>query len=225
MRVAGARSTGWLRLLLVMAVGGCDPEPDRVSLSLHLRAEDDAARPVAGTRFWVDGRAVGDSGDDGQLRATSSGRPGQSLSLTVACPPAYRTVQAERELKLRALQDGPALGLVARCQPLKRRAALIVSSSGAEGASLPVLVDGRPIGQLDPDGSAHVLLTTEPHSGLRVTLDTSAHAALQPQSPVRVFHVGDEDTILLFDQTFVRPRARSRRPRALAPPERPYRLH
>jgi len=213
-------------LLSSWALGGCEDQTPHLTLTLALEARDDDDHPVAGARFWLDGQQLGQSDARGALRARLRGQPGQRFALTIACPAAYRTPQAERELSLSQLRDARPLQLTARCQPLSRRAALIVSARGVAGARLPVLVDGRSAGQLEPDGTAHILITRRPHSEIRVGLDSRLQPALVPRNPVRSFRLGDADEILLFDQDFSRPKRRTRhRPPPASPPRRPYRIH
>jgi hypothetical protein len=196
-------------LLGVVLGGGCEPEPPRpmrgpAVVRLRAATPDDAA--VAGARFWLDGRALGETGADGELRT----RLADTAQLTMACPARYRTETPERRLTFPPATSGQQLAITLRCVPERRLAALVVRTRGAPGG-LPILVDDRAVGQTDADGVAHVLLDTRPHGSLRVTLDTGAAPRLQPQNPVQTFRVADADGVLLLEQSFERKRRRRRR--------------
>lgn len=205
----------------------CRAEPEGVVVPLRLRALSDTGEPLAGTRFWIDGRAMGSSDSNGELAVQARGRRDARVFLTTACPPAYRTLDEDRPLALAPPPNGRPLALIVRCRPLKRRVALVVAAEGTQGAALPVLVDEEPLGQLDAQGRAHILVQATPGRSLRVALDTSDVAGLLPKNPVQAFPVGDEDAILLFEPSLRHEQkpARVRRPRRPRPPARPYRLH
>ncbi len=207
-------------LALALASTGCSapPAPEQ-RFELRLRASTTGEQPLAGVRFWADGRELGTTAADGSLRVQLRGREGRSVALSSACPPAYRTPVPARRLVLRRIAARAPLELSTRCEPLERKAAIVVRVRGAGRAGLPIRVGGESVGQTDADGLAHVLLTVHPHSALRVQLVTTAHPRLLPRDPVQTFEVEDEDCILLVDQALLRP-ARSRRV-TRAPPDRP----
>ncbi|MGD8858915.1 MAG: hypothetical protein PVI30_02820 [Myxococcales bacterium] len=205
-----------LGCLLIALACGCapqtQPQPRPATVRLRASTPDDA--PVPGARFWLDGRAIGETGADGALRT----RIAVSAQLTMACPPRYRTDTPERRVTVPAAPRGRELAITLRCIPERRLTALAVRTRGAPGG-LPVLADDRVVGQTDVDGVAHVLLDSRPHGSLRVMLDTGAAPRLRPQDPVQTFRVGDADGVLLLEQSFERPARRKRRPH-LALPER-----
>jgi hypothetical protein len=174
--------------------------------------------------------------DAGELLVSLTGHSGQAVSLSVACPPAYRTVDARRQLILRDLHasaerkpraDSTGIQLTAQCEPLERMAVLVVRTSGPSTAGLPINVGGELVGMTQPDGTSHVLIRTPPHRSLRVELDTSQHPELAPSDPVQTFQVDDDDSILLFEQALVRaptPRAARRTPSRTRQSRVPYRI-
>jgi hypothetical protein len=220
-----------LTLALVMLASACTDEPatPAVRLSLRLRAVDTDDVPVAGTRFWADGRELGATDSRGEVRVSLEGRNADAVSLWSACPPAYRTLTASRRVVLRGIdRDARShpqsdLELVARCEPIDRTAVIAVRVRGPITSGLPILVAGETAGQTEADGCAHLLRRVQPHSSLRVELDTAAHPQLIPRDPVQRFELGDSDSILLFEQAFAttRPPARARRSRALRLPAGP----
>lgn len=198
-----------------------------------LRAHTPSGEPIAGARAWADGRSLGTTAASGALRAELYGREGGAVELTIVCPPAYRTEPGSRRLILRKVHDAAggaergALELDVRCAPIEVSAALIVLADARVGSGLPVRVEGEVIGQIERDGSAHLLVTAPAASTLHVQIDTSERPDLQPRSPVHTFRLEDQDSILLVEQSFARvPRVR-RAPRPWRPPaahRRPERI-
>ncbi|MFI5307131.1 MAG: hypothetical protein ACHQ53_07260 [Polyangiales bacterium] len=229
-------SSGLFAAALAAAVGsnlpGCERDATQVqTFSLRLRASSTTDQPVAGALFWADGRELGATAEDGSLRAQLAGTEGQSVALSSACPPSYRTLDPKRRLVLRRIgattSQAPALELTAHCEPLEREAAIVVRVRGPEVAGLPIRVAGETVGQTESDGTAHLLLHVKPHSALRVQLMTEAHDGLLPRNPIQSFAIEDEDAILLVEQTLApspakrSPRMPVRRARG---PVLPYRI-
>ena len=198
-----------LLVSLSAGTGACGRSDQPVPLSslalvLHATAPDGAV--VSGLRAWADGRELGNTRGDGSLDATVSGREGQRVMLSFACPLGHRTLDAQRELWLRRARPiakrPAAIALSVRCQPIERVAALVVRARGSRSAGLPVLAQGEVIGRTSSDGTAHLLIATRARSALRVTIDTSAVPALRPANPVQTFELLDADRLLLFEQRF-----------------------
>jgi hypothetical protein len=195
-------------LLLTLAALGCDhPAIHEERFILGLRALTAFDVAVADTRFWADGRELGVTDLQGALRAELNGHHGQAVSLSVACPPAYRTLTQNRRVVLQRIERKAApqvsdFELTARCEPLERSAVVVVRARGPVTMGLPIRIGGETAGQTDPDGTAHLLVRTRPHATVRVQLGTSAHPELVPHDPVQSFQLGDEDSILLVDQSF-----------------------
>ena len=198
---------------------------------LQLRAELPDTSPLAGARFWLAGRELGPTGADGTLRTTVAGREGDELRVTGLCPTGHQGPSAPRALKLRHVTNtsgrkAATLELTFRCTPELTRAALVVRARrGDKPLALPILVDGRVVGQTDAQGVAHVLVRSAPHASLQARLDTKGAPELQPRDPVRIFDLEDTDTVLLFDQTF-ETRKPAPHPHATRPVPRrvPYRI-
>jgi hypothetical protein len=90
------------------------------------------------------------------------------------------------------------------CPPLTRNLVLAVRASN--GPNLPVRYLGKEIARTDSAGAAHALLKVSPGDTLTLTLDTSENAALMPQQPELKVTVPERDDIVVFDQTFTRPK-------------------
>ena len=205
----------------------CEAHPPR-SYPIAVRVLDDDASPVAGACVTANRQSLGTTNSDGMLEIQLKGEEGESLSLSIHCPAGYRASTETRTVVLRSfsrLSNGPTSKgpeIRWRCLPTERLAALVVRTPGQP--DLPITVHGREIARTGRDGVAHALLRLAPGTNFRVALDTSTHSELRPQSPERVFQVGDRDMIFIFDQQFaVRRRPARRKP---AGPKRyiPYRI-
>lgn len=195
-------------LWLALSVG-CSPfssPDDEHGYELRLRAELPDATPLSGARFWIAGRQLAPTAPDGRATTTIRGREGDVLEISLLCPAGSRGSEEPRALRLPKADGSRApnpLVLALRCTPERARAALVVRARhhGAPVA-LPILVDGRVVGQTEDDGVTHVLLHAAPAASMQVQLDTSLRADLSPKNPVRVFDLEPGESILLFDQTF-----------------------
>ena len=241
--VNSTRITRTTRLALSLLAAGCgEPPPGPTPFALDLQAASANGTSVAGVRAWADGDDLGTTSAGGSLRAELRGREGQAVTLTVACPPGFRTPEPRRRLVLQHLSaqratpgtKAPigALALRVACEPTERSAVLIVRARAREPlAGVPIRRDGVVVGQTDLDGTAHLLLRVQPASSLRIGLDTAAWPALVPRDPVQNYEIGDEDSILLVDRTFaIQPAAPAHAPRTAPKPSAasadrlPYRI-
>jgi hypothetical protein len=222
-----------LALLCISPAACADASPATTRFTALLRARTASGEPIAGVRAWADGRALGATSATGELRTDLIGAEGSAVQLSAACPPAYRTPDAERRLVLRRVRAargsaGSAdLELAQLCEPIEHAAALVVLASGEGRAALPIRIDGELVGQTEADGSAHLTLTAPAHATVRVELETSAQPRLLPRNPVHSFRLEDEDSILLLEQTFSveRPRRVPAAPgRTRSAPPRPQRI-
>jgi hypothetical protein len=229
-RLAVSRGADLALLLALLGLDCSDPAAREQRFVLGLRAVTAFDAPVSDTRFWADGRELGTTDLRGALRAELNGQDGQAVSLSVACPPSYRTRVDNRRIVLRHIEgktpsQASDFELTAHCEPLERSAAVVVRARGPGVAGLPIRVGGDHVGQTDIDGTAHLLLKARPRSSVRVQLETSARPELVPHDPVQTFQLDDEDSILLVDQSFaLAPRRHYDQPRAAFAPA-PSRVH
>jgi hypothetical protein len=208
-----------LFILLVAFAAACGHESDGFAVGLEMHIEDDLAAPLGNVDVLVDGVQVATSDAAGAARATvHAGGPGRT-SVAVKCPEGYRS-PPPRSLPLGENQ-GSFRGVM-RCRPEKRRMVVAVRAPLAEGTW--VRADGKPLGQIQPDGTLHAELARPPDSDVRLTIDTSVKPDLLPASPGRDVHVADSDEIIVFDQVFTRKPKQVRRERPKEPPKppRPY---
>lgn len=221
-----------LRLLMIVSLTACraaSAESETThAYSVRLRAELPDVAPMPGARFWFAGRDHGPTDGDGHARATIRGHEGDTLEVAVLCPPGLRGPKAPRQLTLprprgQRSQVPTELTVTLRCEPDRARAALVVRARrGAAGIALPIVVDGRVVGQTDRDGVAHVLLHHPASASVQVRLDTQALPQLTPRDPVRIFDLENAESVLLFDQEFEPER---RRPHARPNTHRQHEQH
>ncbi|MCA9580731.1 MAG: hypothetical protein KC416_02985, partial [Myxococcales bacterium] len=160
---------------------------------------------------------------------------GLGVAVTAHCPEGYRLAEAPRPVYLRTVT---ALGsdqlepieMSVSCMPTKRRAVVVVST-GEDGAGLPVLLDGLEVIKTDDAGVAHLRFTGTPSTPFRVTVDTSSNEDLKPPNPTRSFQVKDEDEIFILDRKLVNdkeppppPKRQPRKRRRRSAPSGPIKL-
>lgn len=183
-----------------------------------VRVESDPGKPLAGARISYGGKHAGTSDEAGVVALELLGRPGDVVTLDTSCPDGHRPPSESVSVVLRPLRDpGKSPEYHVRCRPLTR--AVVISVRAQDGPHLPVRYLGREIARTDAAGAAHALLHVPWGETITVTLDTSGaeHSALMPQNPELKLMVPDRDEIVLFDQSFSRPKERRAKRRAPAP--------
>ena len=208
-----------------LLAAGCDQWLPQTSISCALRfeAHNDAGEALSGVDLRVNGQLSGQTDAHGVVEINVSGPAGARPAIELACPKGYRPLERQPEVVLRRLSAidarAAALRFDVECVPEHRLAALIVHTSHAD---LPITIHGIERARTGADGIAHVMMPLDAKQDVHVQLDTSAHPELNPQNPVRVFHMADEDTFFVFDQSFQQPApVRVRAPRRVRLPERP----
>ena len=225
-------SSGWARLqysaLLLAALAGCnDPAP--LSFDVEFLVKGDEDQPVSGALIAISGKPAGASNATGQLDLGLQGMEGDRLKVTLSCPVGWIADPEESVLILRNVQSLGAAGRRAvshglRCKPTKREAVVIVHIEGASG--LPVTVDGNPAAtRTDEHGFAHIYVNRDPNSRVEVVLDTSENEKLLPQNPKRVFELGDQDSLFVFEQAFKLPKPKPKAKKAKPKVHIPTRLN
>jgi hypothetical protein len=216
------RRTGsgvWFACALAACTPAQGPRYDIV-----VRVESDPGRPLAGTKLMRGGALVGTSDARGAIPLQLAGAAGETVELEAACPAGHRSPDKALRVVLRPLVDRarkPEYHVA--CPPLLR--SLVVSVRAQNGPGLPVKHLGREIARTDAAGAAHALLKVMPEETVTVTLDTSApeHASLMPQNPELKLTMPARDDVVLFDQTFTRPKV-VQKPKRERAPKGPQRL-
>ena len=191
-----------LRVLLLLALAGCESRAPRTGFPVTFRANPD--EPLAGVEISLGGgKAIGKTGPDGTLRVALSGREGAPVPIRVRCPAGFRSPREMPALTLRRFTrlDPAARGIEVsvECLPAERLAAIVVK---AGQPNLPILAHGKRVARTDADGIAHALVSMPPNSTFRVVIDTSRDPRLRPQNPATTLTVADADEIFLVNQRF-----------------------
>jgi hypothetical protein len=202
---------------LCLALPACSqspvqPESDAPPYSLFIAAQTDGEDPLAGVRVSRQGVLIGSTDTSGRVQLSLDGAEGDRVPLDIACPEGFVSPVEPVVVGLRHLGPGsPAPTFEVACIPLLHT--FVVGLRAANGALLPVLHLGKPIGHTDALGVAHVLVRAPRHEQVSLTLDTSGRPDLRPQNPSLTFVAPDRDELVLFEQELV----------ALAPPAPPPR--
>ena len=174
-----------------------------------MRAEQGVA--VSGAQLRVRGDYLGTTNPLGRATLRVPASPGERVPIALTCPPGFVATPPEQVVTLpeRARSEEPVRVAMA-CQAEQHDAVVIVHA--AAPASLPILVDGVPVGQTDALGFAHLHLRATSDSPFEVSLDTSSNARLQPANPTRRFQLEAQDEVFVFDAAFeaVRPAKKAR---------------
>jgi hypothetical protein len=197
--------------------------PDRsgsgpFSVVVAVHAERDA--PVAAARVLSGKRLLGQTDASGLSRLRLQGRDGQTVPLSIECPPGFSSPEAPLTVALRELATGsPPPRYEAHCTATTH--SVLVAIRADNGANLPILQLDRRVGTTDAAGIAHVLLAGVPaEQPIALTLDTTQQSNLRPQNPVLTFVSAPRDELVLLEQQFSRlepKRKVARAPRPIGP--------
>jgi hypothetical protein len=206
----------------VLALAGCDSEPDappRYPFTFSAHAD---TAPLEGAQITVNGGPVGATNSEGVLHVDLTGPEGAAVSVNAVCPAGYRSPEEPQMQNLRRVQSlDPAtarrgIEVTFDCPPERRDAVVVVRTH--DQAGVPVMLDGREVARTDPSGAAHLHVAMAPGTTFQVLLDTRYNDRLRPRSPSQTFTIPDRDEVFVLDQHFEeeapprrhRPRARPR---------------
>ena len=186
-----------------------------VVLAVHAERE----APVSGARVLAGKKLLGTTDAGGLSRLRLEGRDGQTVPLTIECPPGFSSPEATVAVALRELAAGSRPPrFEAYCTATTH--SVLVGIRAEHGANLPILQLERRVGATDAAGMAHVLLSNvTPDQPIALTLDTSQQPSLRPQNPVLTFLPAARDELVLLEQQFSRlePKRKAKTPRPLGP--------
>jgi hypothetical protein len=197
---------------LVWAVAGCAPVEAEDSSKLEFTADvvvsSDPGRPTPGVELVTasGGQKLGTTGENGSARMAFHGTEGESVDVTVKCPPGFQAPPSPISVSLRRLSVGSRVpSFAARCAPLTRT--VVIGIRAENGPGLPVTYLGKEVGVTDPWGAAHVVLSVKPNEQVTLGLDTKAGATerrvkLRPESPTLTFVAKDKDDFVTLEQKF-----------------------
>lgn len=214
-------------LLTALALAGCAPKPKLASYRILVRTESDPGVPLAGAELRLQGRTLAKSDENGRAWADLEGTLGDTITLELSCPEGYRSTAEPLLVLLRPLDadvQGQRPEFHRTCPPLSRQ--LVVAVRANHGPDLPLLYRGREIARTDRNGAAHAVLVAAPGDTVDLTLDTSAEGnkQLMPQHPELRLTMPERDEIVVFDQSFTRPKPKFVPKPKPAAPELPLRL-
>lgn len=202
-----------LALVATACRGSEEPPP---SFPILVRVTSAEEGPVVGASVSLDGKRIGTSQGDGTMALSLPGHEGDVRDLAVACPEGFEAPLKPLRVTLRRFSGAASVPeLEATCRPLQHTIVVAVRAVG--GAGLPVLLRGKEIARTDESGVAHARFSLRPGEQLLLELDTRSDASLRPESPQKLFVVGERDDVYLFDAPLHRVVARSRRARSSPP--------
>jgi hypothetical protein len=188
-----------LALAWAATTGCASRAPTPHDLEVEVRAEEGVA--VSGAQLRVRGDYHGTTNPLGRATLRVPASPGERLPVALTCPPGFIATPPEQVVTLpEGARAADPIRVAMSCKAEQHDAVVIVHATAP--ASLPVLVDGVPVGQTDALGFAHVHVRAASDSPFEVSLDTSSNAKLQPANPSRRFQLEARDEVFVFDTTF-----------------------
>lgn len=187
--VAGAVSTA------------CSEPPPPDPFRVVVRVEGDPGRAIPGANVTRANQLLGTTDATGRATLELSGVEGEITDLLVTCPEGFQTPTKPINVRLTRLAEKTKIPeYEVACPPSVRR--VVVAIRAENGPNLPVMYLGRSVTRTDPAGAASFALEVPPGSQFTVALSTAERADINPISPSRVFVVGAQDDVFLFDQRF-----------------------
>jgi hypothetical protein len=95
---------------------------------------------------------------------------------------------------------------------------VVVAVRAENGPNLPVMYLDRAVTRTDAGGAASFALEVPPGSQFTVALNTIERKDIKPISPSKLFVVGQQDDVFLFDQKFDVEKRKSAPPPKVAVP-------
>jgi len=168
--------------------------------------KSDGGEAIAGAEVFQGPSLIARTGEAGTARIEVQGREGDSFSIVVRCPPAYRSPEAPIEVRRLEVSSDNAKTPAYEVRCVKLRHFMVVAVLAENGPDLPVVYLGREVARTDASGAAHVVLEMNVHDRAELMLSTSGRESekLHPQNPVSVFEMADHDDLQLFTLTFTR---------------------
>ena len=187
------------------AATACQDVGSRVSsYPVLVHAYDDGSNPLPGVQIAGLGRELGATEESGDRLMTLQGTEGQRISLSATCPAGYAGPREQPVLLLKRVQSLQAPGIqpieVSLTCDAKEHISIVAIKTGRAG--IPINLRGQAVALTSSSGSAHVMLREPVGTTFQLTLDTSAAEDLRPESPTRMFTIGQRDAFTVWDQPF-----------------------
>jgi hypothetical protein len=190
-----------LAIALPLALVSCQQPAPPAPFQIFVRVEGDPGRPVEGASVVHQSKVVGTTNGEGRAMLTFPGVEGDVVVVQVACPEGFQSPSTPLNLRLNRLADKSKVPEYSTaCPPTLRR--VVVAVRAENGPNIPVVYLNREITRTDVSGAAHLALHVAPGSQFQVWLDTKDRKDLKPQRPAKLFVVGQQDDIFVFDQKF-----------------------
>jgi hypothetical protein len=193
-----------------------------IEAKVNVRAQTSDGAPLAGVLLEAGSRQAV-SAADGAAYLTLSGTEGERREVSITCPDDYEAPADPLIVSIRRSADAAhAYRYEVACAPLRR--SIVVVTRAVNGADLPILHLGSPIGRTNEAGIAHSWVSLPAGESLRLVLDTEGRDLL-PRNPSFDFPAVDRDEIVTINQTFDVPvRPKIWRHSVKKTPSRPTRL-
>jgi hypothetical protein len=197
-----------LRLLVAsVALTSCELFEDSAEKSgptdfpILVSIHGDGRKPLAGVEILDQKRVLGKTDASGRVHLKLQGSEGSTASLSVKCPPTFKSPELPIVVGLRQMSpNSPAPKFEAECIPLVRT--VVVGLRAENGADLNIVRLNQVIGRTDANGVAHLLIQASPGEQVTLTLNTSGNPNLRPQSPTLTFMAADRNEMVLLEQRF-----------------------
>jgi hypothetical protein len=166
-----------------------------------MKVESDPGRPIAGASVTRGNRHLGTTGPDGRATLRIAGVDGEITDVIVTCPEGYQTPARPVNLRLTRFAERSKIPEYAvQCPPAMRR--VVVAVRAENGPHLPVLYVDKVVTRTDAAGAASFALEVPPGAQFTVALSTAERKDITPKNPSKLFVVGPQDDVFLFDQKF-----------------------
>jgi hypothetical protein len=201
------RSSVWLRVPLALAslaAAGCPAlkEQPPPPFEVAIRVDSDPGHPLPGAIIMKGGKEGPSTGADGRVAVKIPGIEGESVDLTVKCPPDYVSPTKPINVMLRRIAGTKLVEYDVTCPPMLRR--MVVAVRADNGPNLPVMYLGKELIRTDATGAATLLFQLRPGEQFELGFDTSekGNERIRPQNPAQNFVMRSNDDVVTLDQKF-----------------------
>lgn len=192
---------GVLMAVLSAFAAGCSDPARAEPFTISVKVEGDPGRPIPGATIVRANKPIGTTSADGRATLQIAGAEGEIADVSVTCPEGYQTPAKPLSVRLARLAERTKIPeYVVACPPSMRR--VVVAVRADNGPNLPVMYLDRTVTRTDAAGAASFALEVPPGAQFTVSLSTAERADIKPISPSKLFVVGAQDEVFLFDQRF-----------------------
>jgi hypothetical protein len=182
-----------------------------ISVSLQITVQADPGFGLPGVPVRIDGELLGRTDASGALRRSVHGAPGRLVTIVPECPRGHRQPEEPSRIRLRRYGSSGELPIEVdlQCRPLVRVAIFVVRA--ANGANIPIVVNGEHVATTNSAGVAHFSRWGAPGTEYLVQLDASGNRSLLPQSASALVELPDFDELFIVERTFQSAQSKGRR--------------